>query len=214
LAPVLGKDLSERAGVSLEVHADGQEVAVHYPRAFALETIRPHLTLEIGPLAAWVPNEQKVIRPYAADRYSALFSQPQTTVRTIVAERTFWEKATILHQEAHRGVDRPLPPRYSRHYYDLYRLSLLPIRGKALEHLDLLREVTAFKMRFYRCPWARYEEAWPGSLRLLPPTHHVKGLREDYRAMQAMLFGAIPSFDEILAELTALEKAINRLPTD
>ena len=27
-----------------------------------------------------------------------------------------------------------------------------------------------------------------------------------------MLFGSIPSFDDILAELTELEKAINRLP--
>ena len=210
LAPALGKGLSVQAGVSLNVTADGQEVSVYYPRAFALETIRPQITLEIGPLAAWVPNEQRAIQSYAADRYPALFSQPQTTVRTIVAERTFWEKATILHQEAHWGTDHRLPPRYSRHYYDLYRLSRLPVRGKALEQLDLLHEVTAFKMRFYRCPWARYEEALPGSLLLLPPTHHVEGLREDYRAMQSMLFGTIPSFDEILDELTALEKAINR----
>jgi len=30
--------------------------------------------------------------------------------------------------------------------------------------------------------------------------------------MQSMLFGTIPSFDKILAELAELEKAINRLP--
>ena len=66
-----------------------------------------------------------------------------------------------------------------------------PVADRSFKRLDLLREVTAFKMRFYRCPWARYEEAWPGNLRLLPPMHHVEGLREDYRAMQSMLFGTL-----------------------
>ena len=128
------------------------------------------------------------------------------------AERTFWEKVTILHQEAHRGAERQLPRHYSRHYYDLYRLSRLPIRAQALKSLDLLREVVLFKMRFYRCPWARYEDARPGSMRLLPPEHHTTELRKDYSAMQTMLFGSMPSFDEILAELAELEKAINQFP--
>ena len=66
-------------------------------------------------------------------------------------------------------------------------------------------------MQFYRCPWALYEEARPGSLRLLPPAHHLAELERDYRAMQVMLFGQIPSFDEIMKELAALEKAINEL---
>lgn len=212
--PRLGRDLSARAGAAIDVKAEGQEVSIRYPRVFALETIRPQLMLEIGPLAAWVPNELRAIRSYTAEYYPTLFSKQQTTVRTISAERTFWEKVTILHQEAHRGTERPLPRRYSRHYYDLYRLSRLPISAKALKSLDLLREVVSFKMRFYRCPWARYEDARPGSMRLLPPEHHTVELRKDYGAMQSMLFGSIPSFDEILVELTALEKAINQLPAD
>jgi len=211
-APKLGHDLSARAGAMINIKAEGQEVLIHYPRVFALESIRPQLTLEIGPLAAWVPNEPRAIHSYAAEYYPSLFSKPQTTVRTIVAERTFWEKVTILHQEAHRGAERQLPRHYSRHYYDLYRLSRLPIRAQALKSLDLLREVVLFKMRFYRCPWARYEDARPGSMRLLPPEHHTAELRKDYSAMQTMLFGSIPSFDEILAELAELEKAINQFP--
>jgi hypothetical protein len=30
--------------------------------------------------------------------------------------RTFWEKATILHSEHHRPIDKPTPDRFSRHY--------------------------------------------------------------------------------------------------
>ncbi len=145
-----------------------------------------------------------------------VFRQSTTTLPTISAERTFWEKATILHQEAHRGLGKPLPPRYSRHYYDLYRLTLLPtIRDSALARIDLLDEVAEFKIRFYRCPWARYEQAKPGSLRLLPPSHHVKDLQKDYAAMSEMLFGDIPSFSAIMEGLRHLEATINairRLP--
>lgn len=66
-------------------------------------------------------------------------------------------------------------------------------------------------MRFYRSPWARYEDAKPGTLRLLPPKHHVDELRRDYRAMQGMLFGTVPTFDEILQGLAGLERTINEV---
>jgi len=209
--PAIRPILAERCGAHVGVVAQGQDVLIQYPRAFSLEAVQPQIRLEIGPMAARVPNEQRTIRPYAAERYLHLFSQAETSVRTLAAERTFWEKATILHQEAHRGPEKPLPARYSRHYYDLYRLSRLPIRDKALASIDLLQDVVQFKMRFYRCPWAMYEEARPGSLRLLPPEHHVAELQRDYRSMQAMLFGDIPSFDAIMTELSALEKIINEL---
>lgn len=216
LVPQIAARLSERAGMPMPVEAHGQDVLIRYPGAFALSAIQPTLKLEIGPIAAWTPNELRVIRPYAAEQVPEVFRQPTTTLPTISAERTFWEKATILHQEAHRGPEKPLPPRYSRHYYDLYRLTLLPaIRDSALAKIDLLHEVAEFKIRFYRCPWARYEQAKPGSLCLLPPSRHVRELRKDYAAMSEMLFGDIPSFDAIMDGLRRLEATINaisRLP--
>ena len=57
-----------------------------------------------------------MIRPYAFDVVPEVFENPVCEVVAIAAERTFWEKATILHQEAHRKTQ--IPQRYSRHYYD------------------------------------------------------------------------------------------------
>jgi hypothetical protein len=34
-------------------------------------------------------------------------------------------------------------------------------------------------------------------------------LREDYRQMQVMIFGEVPSFDEVFEALTEAEKAVN-----
>lgn len=210
-APVLRRDLAARAGSAVDVTATGQDVFIQYPKAFSLQAIQPQVRLEIGPLAAWLPNEEKPIRSYASEFFPKLFKQPHTVVRTIAAERTFWEKATILHQEAHRGPDKRQQARYSRHYYDLYRLSLMPVGNLALGRYDLLAEVVQFKMRFYHCSWAMYELAKPGSLRLLPPEHNLANLQKDYRAMQGMLFGRIPDFAAIVSGLAALESRINSL---
>jgi hypothetical protein len=207
--PALSQSLKELAADEIGVKAKGQDVLIQYPHSFSLSAILPQIKLEIGPLAAWIPNEEKEIRPYAAEKFPHLFSQSSTAVSTVAAERTFWEKATILHQEAHRLSTSHLPPRYSRHYYDLYRLSHSPVRERALAQLDLLQDVADFKMKFYRSAWAKYEEARPGSLRLSPPTERVADLRKDYQNMQPMLFGIIPSFEDILAELAALEKTVN-----
>lgn len=209
--PELDKNLKAWLGGAISVTTDEQNVLIDYPRAFSLQAIQPQVRLEIGPLAEAIPNEPKEIAPFAAQKFPQLFSVASTTITTVKAERTFWEKATILHQEANRGKDRSLPPRYSRHYYDLYRLSRLAIRESALSNISLLQEVAAFKMRFYRCPWAKYEEAKAGTLKLIPPDHHINELKRDYQAMEAMLFGEIPSFDEIMEGLSALEREVNGL---
>ncbi len=186
-------------------------IEITYPLAFMESYLRPEIQLEIGPLAAWVPNDIYVIKPYAAEAFPQLFRRPQTTVKAIKAERTFWEKATILHQEAHRPQDKLQPLRYSRHYYDLMRMAQAPLKSKAIADLDLLRDVVAFKTKFYPCSWARYDKAIPGTFKLLPTVDRLAHLKKDYGQMQIMIFGVAPSFDQIIDELNKLENEINSL---
>lgn len=188
---------------------DPHVIEVRYPAAFADTYLRPEVRLEIGPLAAWLPHEERRITSYAAKAFPDLFDRREATVRTIRAERTFWEKATILHQEAHRPEDSPQPARYSRHYYDLAQMAASPVKAAALADIELLASVVAFKQRFYPRTWARYDLAVPGSLRLLPGRQALVALEADYRAMADMIFGAVPDFADIVAQLRALENEIN-----
>jgi len=174
-----------------------------------VDYIRPEVVLEIGPLAAWVPSASHRIRPYAAEEFPQLFAEPECRVIATSAERTFWEKATILHQQAHRTG--PMPLRYSRHYYDLYKLAASPVSTSAIADLGLLRDVVAFKQRFYPSGWARYEDAVPGSLKLIPANAPLAELQRDYNSMQVMIHGQIPDFDEIIIALRHLEDQINGL---
>jgi nucleotidyltransferase AbiEii toxin of type IV toxin-antitoxin system len=188
---------------------DPHAVDVAYPAAFSEKYLRPKIRLEIGPLASWVPSARHAIKPYAADVFPKVFDDPVCPVVAIGAERTFWEKATILHQQAQRTGR--MPPRYSRHYYDLYMMTENSVKAAALADLKLLEDVVAFKQRFYPCRWAKYEDAKPGSLKLIPGELHLSELAKDYREMQVMLFGEVPDFDEIVRTLSELEEEINGL---
>lgn len=189
---------------------DGQMVRFLYPRSIAGEDyLRPDIQLEIGPVAAWTPCGRHQIKSYAAEQFGELFAAPLAEVSAIDAERTFWEKATILHQESHRLTESP-PLRYSRHYYDLYMMSRRPVRAAALSRLDILRDVVEFKMKFYHSSWADYGSATPGTLSLVPPECLIKHYQDDYGRMRVMIFGEYPAFDDILRGLRELEGEINQ----
>ena len=188
---------------------DPQTVIFAYTRSFDDVSVLPVIRLEIGALAAWTPAELKSITPYAAIEYPRLFSQPSTNILTVLPERTFWEKVTILHREAFRPESSVFPSRYSRHYYDLYCMAMSPVKDRALADTDLLARVVAFKDKFYRCPWARYDLAKRGTMRLMPPEYNIQKLRDDYAHMQNMIFGEKPEFEAILYEIEKLETEIN-----
>jgi len=198
---------------SAEIEAGAPDVInIKYPSSFGSGYLRPEIRLEIGPLALWVPNARYGIQSYAAEAFPALFNNPTCYVNAIKAERTFWEKVTILHAEVFRPEAKPLPSRYSRHYYDLVMMAANPaVKKAALSDLALLRTVVEFKTKFYPAPWAHYELSRPPTLKLLPPDHNLKALASDYQQMQVMFFGEIPEFSDLMNSLRDLEKEINEL---
>ena len=210
--PTLICDLSKELGCKANCYideSDGQTVKFAYPKSFTDESILQEIRLEIGALAAWTPAKCHKITSYAAEQYGRLFEHPSTEILTVLPERTFWEKVTILHREAFREENRKFPARYSRHYYDLYCMSYSSVKENAMKDMELLNKVVTFKAKFYRCPWARYDLAKCGSLRLIPPEYNMQALHDDYAHMQNMLFGEKPTFEQIIYEISKLEKELN-----
>ncbi len=213
ILPHLKKALGSHC--SLEIKANekdqGHIIRVEYPKTSDAQELLPYIQLEIGPLASWLPHSEHTITPYAAEDFPDQFVEPQCSLRAIDAERTFWEKATILHHECHRPEEAVVPERYSRHYYDLCLMaSDKKLKRTALENLELLADVVLFKKKFYPRNWANYDAAKPGTLELVPPNHVLDAIRTDYVAMQDMIFGRRPTFEEIIASLRDLETEINR----
>jgi hypothetical protein len=130
-------------------------------------------------------------------------------VKVLEAERTFWEKATILHAEYYRPEDSITADRVSRHYYDLHQLAISQVAENALNRLDLLDRVVQHKSVFFKLGRANYEEARTGHIHLLPSATRLASLRVDYEKMKDMFFGDQPSMEKILETLENLEAIIN-----
>lgn len=214
LLPRLTNDMSEIIGKPADLYIlpeDPQTICFKYPRIFETTSILQVIRLEIGALAAWTPAREKTVSAYVAECYPKIFSQTGSKILTAASERTFWEKATILHHEANRPENLPMPDRYSRHYYDLYCIAHSESKEDAFSQLDLLGRVVEFKMKFYPRKWARYEDAKPGTLKLVPPAYRMEALRQDYASMQNMMFGETPAFDELMEYIKELETEINSL---
>lgn len=204
-------------GWSLAIDAaDPQTLNFHYPVSLpsadyqGMAYITPRVKLELGARGDPWPAESKVIRPYAAEDFPDFFEDLDATVTVLSARRTFWEKATALHAEAHRPANSPTPQYFSRHYYDLAMLLASDEGIAAAADLELLATVAKHKATFFRSSWANYGKAQPGTLQLVPGDPRVKDLRADYRAMAPMMFDDTPpSFDDILSRIAAFQDAIN-----
>ena len=77
-------------------------------------------------------------------------------IPTVDVERTFWEKATILHKTAASYDLKGIPARYARHYYDLYSMANTNVKDRAFSRKDLLDQDVKFKSKFYYVKNASY----------------------------------------------------------
>jgi hypothetical protein len=192
---------------------DQQTLVFDYPTSFppdATGYIRRMVKIEMGARADHWPSETKSITPYVAEQFPQGFKAASCALKVLSAERTFWEKATILHAEFHRPADKPMPERFSRHYCDFHELIRKGVAKTATTKPDLLARVAQHKGVFFKTSWARYGEATRGSLHIAPPEHRVKALRDDYAKMQQMFFGEPPEFDQMIALLNQWEREFNQ----
>ena len=183
---------------------------IKYPKSIDDKYLRQGILLEVGPLASWTPNGDFYIKSYVADVHDKLEIQ-DVSVKAIIAERTFWEKVTILHMEHYRDDEKSSPSRYSRHYYDLYKMGNSEIKKKSFNRAELLKDVSEFKDKFYPSAWARYDLAKIGDIRLIPSENHLLQLKKDYVAMEGMIFGDYPDWGDMIEYLKILESEIRDL---
>jgi hypothetical protein len=173
------------------------------------EYLKRSVKLEFGSLTDQRPVGRHPVRPWVAEALPAAFPDWKCEVVALRVERSFWEKATILHAEFHRPADKPTPDRFSRHYADTAALSKHPTAIKAVDDHALRNRVVQWKSRFFGSSWAKYDHAKPGTFHLVPPIERLPALRRDYQSMREMSLSEPARFDDILTLLADLEKRIN-----
>ncbi len=189
-----------------------ENIHFEYPLALpensyaAARYIRPVVRMELGCRGDLWPENDSSVRPFVAAEFPDEFQSLDAKVRVLAAERTFWEKVTLVHAVNYSGQ---VQPGHSRHFYDLARLFRHAIGARALKDSALPQRVREHKEIYWAHSASRYDLAKAGTFKLLPPDNLIPEIRRDYRQMSDMCFGAAPDFDSLMGEIKELETVLN-----
>jgi len=197
----------------LDTDAKSPIVYFRYPvtQPTGFEYLQREVKLELGTLTDQQPTGEYAIHPLIAPVYPQMFERWNARVTALELQRTFWEKATILHSEFHRPSGQATPKRYARHYFDMTRLLTHPQASQFLSDHTQCARVVDWKGRVFARGWARYDLARPGSFRLVPPAERQAALALDYTQMRAMFMSEPPPFGELMEQLAHAEAALNNV---
>jgi len=192
--------------------ADGQTLLLRYPTAFAPGGyLRRIVKIELGARSDTEPSLKPNIRPYLAEALPREFSGSETVLRAVAPERTFWEKAMLLHEETYTAGPKGPKPRLSRHYYDLWCLIRAGVADRAAADGPLFERVAEHRRLFFRKRKDAQDTIRPGLLRLIPLEEQLPHWRRDFDTMrEAMFFREPPAFDEILRVVGGFQDGFNR----
>ena len=177
--------------------------------------IEPEVKVEFGARSTGEPYLDRSIKCDAADLVPEIvFPSPRLSV--MVAERTFWEKATSMHVFCHRKRGRG--NRLSRHWHDLIRLDDAGYGEKAFTDRDLALSVARHKSMFFPEKDAEgnridYEASVMGGLQLVPGGETYDLLADDYESMvrAGMLFNDPEPFENIMKRCADIEARANEV---
>lgn len=192
--------------------AESQTLLFAYPSVLDAgdDYVRREVKIEMGARAAFDPHEAVTITPFVLADVAGL-PLDVAGIATVLPTRTFLDKAFILHEFRARFDDRRELPaggqRLTRHYYDLHRLLASEAGAGAIADTELGRDCLRHRRIFFNGRWN--ETAGPGGYRLVPAGSMVEILREDYRRMTGMIFGAPPAFDQVIASIGEIESRLN-----
>ena len=211
--PVVEAGLA-RTGFTAAIRVDGDRLCIAYEPLFE-ETglVRPEVMIEFGARSTGEPSTVHSVVCDAAVHLPDL-AFPEASPAVMLAERTFWEKATAIHvfcrQERRRGE------RQSRHWHDLARLDEAGIAAHALADRSLALSVARHKAMFFSendVTGSRidYESAVSGDLQLVPAGAVNAVLADDYARMLAdgMLLDETEPFDALMERCAAIETRAN-----
>lgn len=196
-----------------EEDPDGQTLLFQYAGTLTgtVAYLRPVVKIEMGARSDTEPSASPIIRPYLAEAFPDTFEPSEFAVHALLPERTFWEKAMLLHEETYRPSDKARKSRLARHYYDLWCLIERGVAARAAQDTGLFTRTATHREIYFNWSWMDYRTLRRGTLRLLPLESQVADWRRDYQAMAGeMFFGQVPTFDEILRVVGGFERTFNK----
>jgi hypothetical protein len=173
--------------------------------------LRAEVQIEIGARSLQEPYSKREIRSILTELF------PQTpvadavfSVETVHPERTFYEKAMLLHEEFLKSPSDMRHFRLSRHPYDLHRIKQSPFAARALANSQLFDKIVEHRMLFTPIRGIPYDRHTFTEIDFRPPAAVIDLWRADYEQMAEMIFGDRPTFDELMESMEDLLKMFRK----
>ena len=171
-----------------------------------LTYLHSEVKLEVGARSLLEPTAKAAVTSVIEDVLPVSTTIKQVMIPTALAEKTFLEKAFLLHELFSSQTPREAN-RKSRHLYDLAQMMNTDIARRAIANDELWNTIHHHRELFTSMSGVDYTPDIRKRIRLLPPDDVIDGWRNDYKDMQSsMIYGENPTFEELMRKMEELEK--------
>ena len=201
---------------SVEAQSDGEgdntypeprKVFIRYQSLFdKLDYLSSEIVLEIGARALMEPTSKKTVKSLISENSDIDTTVINSDIITIVPEKTFLEKAFLLHEIFTSGGSMKAD-RKSRHLYDLEKMMDKDFAIKALSDIKLWNAIQHHRSIFTPVRGIDYTSNIRSNICIIPPQNVIAEWQQDYEMMQqTMIHGESLSFDKLVNRLEELQE--------
>ena len=170
-----------------------------------LPYLHSEVKLEVGARSLLEPTAKAVVTSVIEDALPVSTTIKQVMIPTALAEKTFLEKAFLLHELFSSQSSREAN-RKSRHLYDLAQMMNSDIAARAIADDELWNTIHHHRELFTSMSGVDYTPDIRERIRLLPPDDVIDDWHKDYKDMQSsMIYGEKPTFTELMEKMRELE---------
>ena len=170
-----------------------------------LPYLHSEVKLEVGARSLLEPTAEATVTSIVEDALPISTIVKQVVIPTALAEKTFLEKAFLLHELFSSQTSREAN-RKSRHLYDLAQMMSTDIATRAIANDELWNTIHHHRELFTSMSGVDYTPDIRKRIRLLPPDDVMDDWYNDYKDMQSsMIYGEKPSFEELIEKMRELE---------
>ena len=189
-------------------------IEVHYNSLFASGSyIQEKVLIEIGARSLIEPSENIKLRSIISNVYpKSDFADSFFDVPTVIPQRTFLEKAFLLHEEFQKPNENIRVNRMSRHIYDLEKLMDTDYAKNALNDTALYQAIVNHRKMLTSMKEVDYSTHAPDKINFVPPAAVIDEWRKDYEAMRSsMIYGYSLSFDRLIERIRELNERFRNI---
>ena len=194
-----------------KTYPEPRKIFIRYKSLFDdMPYLKSEIVLEIGARALFEPTAKREIKSMISENLNIDTNVENNLINTAVPEKTFIEKAFLLH-ETFTSNGKMLANRKSRHLYDLEKMMENDFAITAISDNELWNTIRHHREKFTHISGVDYSQDIRPSICIIPPEQVIDDWRQDYETMQrTMIYGSSLTFNKLIDRIKELEERIRQ----